>query len=381
MNQISGSPPNAKVGAVDASTIQTDPQTAAVPQGRRPQRIFLHTGWRSGGTWVWSRFRALESVSALYEPLGPLLAELSLADIPDIRPDYTSGHPSLRSPYYEEYRPFVQKTARGVIGYRKHFGIDRFGDTPGDDFPSLCAYLKNLCDTSTEHGLVPVLKFCRSQGRTAWLKRAFPDAVHVGVLRNPASQFASGWMLRQEWRNPYFVAAPFRVLGLNQREPIVRQVIAMCGVKLPPAETASEDAYAAACTQYAGTVEGVEAYRAFIALWILCAFRMLNDLDFLLDTDRLGQSLAYADELRSGFQAAAGLAPDFSAARNLVEEATRNAPGMSEIDGRLLRPIHSSAQKFLLEQIGGSDASKSPLAETVRQKLVLANEISEQWRY
>ncbi|WP_242540155.1 hypothetical protein [Trinickia mobilis] len=381
MNPTHTSPLNAKVGPADASTTQSDQQSAAVPQGKRPQRIFLHTGWRSGGTWVWSRFRALESVSALYEPLGALLGELSLDDIPDFRPDYTSGHPPLRSPYYEEYRPFVQKTGRGVNGYRKNFGIDRFGDAAGDDFPALCSYLKNLCDFSTGNGKVPVLKFCRSQGRTPWLKRAFPDVMHAGILRNPASQFASGWMLRQEWRNPFFVAAPFRVLGLNQGEPIVRQVIAMCGVKVPPVETASEEAYTVACTRYAQTAEGVEAYRAFVALWILCAWRMLNDVDLLLDTDRLGQSPAYAAGLRSEFQAATGVAPDFSAARNLVDEATRNVRRMSEIDGRLLRPINFSARKFLLAQIEASGGSQSPIAEIVRQKLSLADEISGQWRY
>ncbi|MGV2291722.1 hypothetical protein AAHK20_23625 [Trinickia sp. YCB016] len=381
MNPIHASSPSAKAGAVNDSTVQTDQQTAAVPQAKRLQSIFLHTGWRSGGTWVWSRFRALESVSALYEPLGELLGELNAAHIPDIRPAYISGHPPMRSPYYEEYRPFVQKTGRGVNGYRKSFGLDRFGDAPGGDFSALCSYLKSLCDFSTENGKVPVLKFCRSQGRTPWLKRAFPGAMHVGVLRNPASQFASGWMLRQEWRNPFFVAAPFRVLGLNQSEPIVRQAIAMCGVKLPSAESASAEAYAAACTQYAQTVDGIEAYRAFVALWMLCTWRMLNDVDLLLDADRLGQSREYAAGLRSEFQAATGVAPDFSSARDLVSEAARNARRMSKIDGRELRSINFSAQKFLLAQMEASGAPESPIAEIVRQKLSLADEISEQWRY
>ncbi|WP_309477061.1 hypothetical protein [Trinickia acidisoli] len=366
---------------MDASTTQTDQQSTPVPQEKRLRGIFLHTGWRSGGTWLWSRFRALESVSALYEPLGELLGELSVADIPSIRPDYTSGHPSMRSPYYEEYRPFMRKAGRGVNGYRKNFGIDRFGDIPGDDFSALCAYLKDLCDISAENGKVPVLKFCRSQGRTPWLKRAFPNVMHMGLLRNPAAQFASGWMLRQEWRNPFFVAAPFRVLGLNQSEPIVRQAIATCGVKLPRVETASDEAYTAACAHYAQTVEGVEAYRAFVALWIVSAWRMLNDVDLLLDADRLGQSPAYAAGLRSEFQAATGVAPDFSAARNLVDEATRNAQRMSEIDGRLLRSINFLAQKFLLAQMEASGSSQSPIAEIVRQKLLLADEISGQWRY
>ena len=228
-------------GKADLAGASKDQQSTVTREGQRPHGIFLHTGWRSGGTWVWSRFRALESVRAFYEPLSTLLGDLSLADIPAVRPTSNSGHPPLDAPYYEEYRSFLQERARGVVGYRKRFGIDRFGDVPDDEFPATRAYLQNLCDRSIEQGKVPVLKFCRSQGRLPWLKRAFPEAMHVFVLRNPAAQFASGWLLKQEWGNAFFVAAPFRVLGLNQTQPVVKQVIEACGVSLPSVIPASVD--------------------------------------------------------------------------------------------------------------------------------------------
>jgi hypothetical protein len=360
---------------------QVGQQSAVTREGQRLHGIFLHTGWRSGGTWVWSRFRALETVTAFYEPLSTLLGDLSLADIPVVRPTSNSGHPPLDAPYYEEYRSFLQERTRGVVGYRKRFGIDRFGDAPDDEFPAMQAYLQNLCDRSIEQGKVPVLKFCRSQGRLPWLKRAFPEAIHVFVLRNPAAQFASGWLLKQEWGNAFFVAAPFRVLGLNHTQPVVKQAIEACGVRLPSVTPTSVDEYAAACEQYAHTVEGTNAYRAFVALWILCASRMLDGVDLLIDMDRLGQCSAYASELHAQFRTQTNATPDMEGARDLVEEAKLGIGRMTGIDGRLLRAINFSAQKFLLSQVDSSCDSQTRLADVIRAKLTLADEISGQWRY
>jgi len=196
------------------------------------------------------------------------------------------------------------------------------------------------------------------------------------VLRNPESQFASGWLLNQQCSNSFFVASPFRVLGLNQTEPLVRQAIEICGVSLPPGVPTSDDAYAMVCEQYARTAEGNNAYRAFVALWILCALRMADGVDLMIDIDRLGQSREYAAGLRAGFEAQTGLSPDFSSARDLVEETRRSAARMAGIDGRSMRTIHSAALKFLKAQ---NDADAG-FIELVREKMVLANELTEQWR-
>jgi hypothetical protein len=363
------------------TTTQMSEQSPIGAKTQSVQGIFLHAGWRTAGTWLWSRFRALESVNAFYEPLSTLVGELTAADIPAIRPTYNSGHPPLSSAYYEEYRPFLQSAARGVRGYQKSFAVDQFGEQPDSDFPALHAYLNDLCETSAGQGKIAVLKFCRSLGRMPWLKEAFPDVMHVGILRNPASQFASGWVLRQQWRNAFFVAAPFRLLGFRQNEPVVRQVIAECGVKLPPVAPTSYDAYAAACDHYAQTVEGGDAYRAFIALWILCVWRMLTSADLVVDTDLLGHAPDYTSGLDAQFRASTGLTLDLGATRDLMDEAKRNVGRMSGIDGRELRPINSAALKFLFGRLDRTDPSQAEIAETVRKKVALANDIADAWRY
>ena len=128
------------------------PSTDAVRNTALKQAVFLHTGWRSAGTWVWSRLRELDSVTGFYEPLSNVLADLSLADVSASRPTLTSGHPPLDAPYFHEYRPFLREGVRGVDGYRRGFSLDRFASVPDAEFPALQAYLRNLCERTTEQG-------------------------------------------------------------------------------------------------------------------------------------------------------------------------------------------------------------------------------------
>ena len=342
--------------------------------------IFLHTGWRSAGTWVWSRFRALQNVTAFYEPLHPILGDLRAADIPALEPTWTSGHPTLTSPYFTEYGAFIQDNVHGVVGFRKSFSTDRFGPVADTGFSALQAYLKNFLDQTTMQGKIPVFKLCRSLGRLPWFKSVFPEVIHAVVLRNPASQFASGWLLHQQWSNPFFVAAPFRVLGLNQGESIVKQVIEECGVRLPPDPVTSIDEYAAACEQFVRTVDGDNAYRAFMAVWILCAMRSVSAADLLIDLDRIGQSPPYASALRAQIRGQVALTPDFKGARDLVALTKGNASLMKGIDGRLIRSTHTAAFNFMVSHRGAS-GSKTDVAEVVKEKLALARDLSEQWRY
>jgi hypothetical protein len=353
--------------------------------GNQSRGIFLHTGWRSAGTWVWSKFRPLDAVTAFYEPLSNVIGELRLADLGVLKPSFNSGHPALKAPYFAEYRTFMREGARGVPGYRRRFSTDRFGAAPDAEFPALHAYLQELTERTLDAGKMPVFKFCRSSGRLPWLKHAFPAALHAAVVRNPASQFASGWLLHQEWRNAFFVAAPLRVLGLNQREPIVKAVLEACEVRLPPDAPTSDDAYAAVCEQYARTIGGIEAYRAFIALWTLSALRMANAADLVVDIDRLGGEPAYAAESAQQFGARSGVAPRFDDARDLVDELRRTPSRVTGIDGWSMRAVHSAVLKFIDTHLASSPtatgaATTPDIAALVRDKLALAAAIAEPWR-
>jgi hypothetical protein len=53
---------------------------------------------------------------------------------------------------------------------------------------------------------------------------------------------------------------------------------------------------------------------------------------------------------------------------------------MKGIDGRLIRPVHFSAQNFIAS-MQGSTGTRTDVVETIEDKLSLAAELSEQWRY
>jgi hypothetical protein len=43
--------------------------------------VFLHAGYRTAGTWLWSCFRRLNEVTAYYEPLHEMLSTIDSANL------------------------------------------------------------------------------------------------------------------------------------------------------------------------------------------------------------------------------------------------------------------------------------------------------------
>ena len=79
--------------------------------------IFLHSGWRSCGTWMWERLREHPGIRGFYEPLHEDLGTLKPRDVGLLRPDsWQSGH-GTGAPYFAEFAPMLQKRG-GVRGQR-----------------------------------------------------------------------------------------------------------------------------------------------------------------------------------------------------------------------------------------------------------------------
>ncbi|MEJ0003685.1 MAG: hypothetical protein WDN30_09160 [Pararobbsia sp.] len=96
--------------------------------------VFLHTGYRTAGTWLWSCFRRLDDVLAYYEPLHEMLASLDAAMLAKSTSEsWRSGHPKLDQPYFAEFAPLLRAGMPGVQGYDEVFSIDRFDGEPCGD--------------------------------------------------------------------------------------------------------------------------------------------------------------------------------------------------------------------------------------------------------
>lgn len=259
-----------------------------------PAALFLHCSWRCAGTWLWSLYRAHPRVTGFYEPLNESLASVAAPILHQLRPAaWDSGHPDAERPYFEEYAPLLSATIRGAAGYRVRFAYEEYFSAPDAELPELAAYLRTLVELARERTTFAALKFCRSSGRVGWMRRTFPDAAHVVVLRNPWSQWLSGLRSYLDHENPYFVAVPFVVLTLHPEHPQLAAARDALKVRLAPLNAAGLEARYRACCAAVRVVPRAVLYRAFLALWLASAAEAIAHADAVVDSDHLCASPAY----------------------------------------------------------------------------------------
>ncbi len=335
-----------------------------------PRAVFLHTGWRSAGTWVWSCFRDLRKVRAYYEPFHGALAwkEEPLSKIRT--GSWESGHPAMAVPYFSEFLPLVRPEG-GVEGFDPSFELDRFDLEPDAEAPALEAYLQGLIQAAKDEGRAAVFKFCRSMGRMPWMIKRFPDACHVAVLRNPASQWSSYWKQHRGQNNPWFVAAPYRVLGGNLEVPKVQRA-----VRALRCDEASLAALAgqteAEANESVKRLPAALSYRTHLAHWVLSQMSICEGLDGLLDSDLLALSRAYGAHAEALFSEKAGLRPDFSSTEPL-QAAETAIPGQDwmGVDRREAIDANLAAAAFAESELG---AGNRLALSVVQSKLGFANQ-------
>ncbi|WP_118178473.1 hypothetical protein [Paraburkholderia phosphatilytica] len=286
----------------------------------KAQAVFLHTGYRTAGTWLWSCFRRLDEVAAWYEPLHEMLATIDHAKIATSTADsWRSGHPALDAPYFAEFSRFLRPGGVGIAGYEARFAIDRLdGEAEPEDAAAIKAYVRTLIAASEHDGRMPVFKFCRSLGRLPWFHRTFADAAHIVVLKNPVSQWQSCWQLLAKHRNAHFVAVPFAVLSFNRDDPVVRRTLDALRVTLPdvPAPSALEHRDIVVHTltyfsQYVASLAPLDAYRGFLAHWLLSLRHVAMHADAIFDCDLASWSPHYLQSAQRWVQRLTGLAPTF----------------------------------------------------------------------
>ena len=272
------------------------------------QSVFLHTGWRSGGTWIWSRCRAYPQVHGYYEPLHEHAATFRRRDVEWMRPGSWKSNHSETAPYFQEYGALIPpRSGRGVALYQARFAFDDFFRAPNDPGDAeLEAYLASLLALPLAQGKLPVLKFCRSMGRVGWFEQRFPRALHAVVLRDPIGQFHSGQRLLQEQRNRYFVLAPLLVLARNALDPRVRTAVSALGVRLPALYSDDMDYAVETCWAHVRRAPLAERYRCFLAFWTLCAMSALDSAALVIDADAMGEDPAHRSTIEQALQAHIG---------------------------------------------------------------------------
>ena len=328
---------------------------AAVVQAHGGRPLFLHTGWRSAGTWLWSCFRTLPEVKAYYEPLHPLLAgkpdTLSAAH-PDA---WASGHPHMEAPYFQEFLPLVQRhwfrlrrwgQAEGVRHYTPAFETDRFNAVP-PDADALGRYVDHLLRHAHRQRRAAVLKFCRSMGRMGWMMQRYPQAVHVAVLRHPVDQYASMRTQLTRHDNPGFFEMGLQVLCANRGVPRVARVLSALDCALPPRVEGPDQVRTRSASAH---------YRAFLALWLLQALAIPPQASMVIDSDALGLDAAYNRQVQGHLRQLTGLPVDLGDARAQPLALTpANCEAELGLPWSELADLHARAWRLASEETAGNE--------------------------
>lgn len=330
--------------------------------------VFLHTGYRTAGTWLWSCFRKLDTVTGYYEPLHEMLATIDAAKLASSTADsWRSGHPSLDMPYFQEFAHLLQPDGSadgaagsstglaagvaGIPGYERRFAVDRFDGQIPAGAERMVDYLQGLIRAAHQQGRVPVFKFCRSLGRLRWFRAAFPEAAHIVVEKNPISQWQSCWQLFAAHRNPHFVAVPLAVLALNRDVPLVRQTMEALRIELPLDPKAlsssageSSQTFESCIDFYKEHVQSIapaQVYRGFLAHWLLTLRDVATQADAIFDCDLAARSPAYLEGAQRWLEELTGLAPSLGSVRRDV--SPERGCGFDPIEGL---QIHLDASRL-----------------------------------
>lgn len=273
------------------------------------QSVFIHSGWRCSSTYVWSRFRALPTARAYYEPWHECLADLTIEAIARHTPD-ASGlrHPGGAQPYLAEFSDLLAPGG-GVAGYRTRFALDDYFLEPEEQDPEQAAYVQGLIGAARAEGRVPVLACCRTLGRVAWLRRQV-GGFHVVLIRDPVQQWLSFYSLRKRPRPTYFEQCQYLILAEAEHGGPAAVLLGIPRVRGALAQRI------AAVRRRLKRAPASASFAAFIAVYVLSYLKALAQADLVIDVDRLGADAAYAKTMSAVVEAATGLAPDFSDCRS-----------------------------------------------------------------
>lgn len=313
--------------------------------------------WRSGSTYVWSRFRDAPGTRCFYEPLHEGLSRLTHARISRETPDTALDlrHPPMRRPYFSEYAPLLSR--RGVVGHRQAFARDRYALAADERHPRLKHYLDSLIDHARGDGLTPVLGFNGTNFRLPWLDRLFRP-FNLYVERDPAGIWAS-YVDHAAHGNFTFFKNWGLILERNRKHPILAPIAAHA-----PLRASLRDLWRHPKRHYARAIRAMEPHDLYLMvhyLWLASLVQAAVHCDMILDVSAAGADAVLAKRAERFVRQTTGVPVDFStcvaaAPRVPLDDDVRRKAERKAIDLlpasslRTLRELLPKADLSLLSQ-------------------------------
>jgi hypothetical protein len=309
--------------------------------------IFIHAWWRSGSTYVWSKLRENESCRCYFEPLNPSIADFkptTVERLSDIDDTLNLRHPTIKAHYFAEYADLLRSA---TLGYSRDLAYDRYFLPPDQSDERLRSYLSRLISSAFEVKRRPILCFCRSQMRSAWMKETFGGR-HIAQIRNPADQWASFKSYQLEVRTNFAVNMMIIALKLRRLHPdgfvhieeFERFAQQLSKRAYLPMEVIAQHFI----PQF---VRQRDCLDVFLVIWIASALQALSCCDLVLDIDELSAKLAYRNSAEQWF-AAIGLPVDFSDCSSPA--AVESNPAFERAVEDAVNAIRSNASSLVVSE-------------------------------
>ena len=271
--------------------------------------IFIHSGWRTGSTYVWTKFRRQPTCLAFYEPFNEMLSTMSPAEVYLARHDLSALHHSeIGLPYFHEYIPLLGPTGHKLFkiefSYRNYFVVD-------EDLPGQRAYIESLLELADRTRRQPVLGFVRSLGRVAWFRRNFTGSLNIVVIRSPMGQWLSARELARQHQHEFFDPMQALILSEARGSPVAAEQGRRLGVPRLD-EPSSLPAAQRAMAEFTARLRPVDRFRIFACLYALSYLAAIPHADLVIDMDRLSADSAYRTEIATEIRRLTGLELDLS---------------------------------------------------------------------
>ncbi|WDL95239.1 hypothetical protein [Alicyclobacillus sp. ALC3] len=314
--------------------------------------VFIHSGMRTGSTYFLDRFRVLRDTMCFTEPFQEILSAITVETVRGLGPRSWHSRHSDTEPYFLEYEALLNGDGKGIHGFREEFSFQNYY-VVNEDLPHQREYLENLLRLARTRGTTPVLGFVRSLGRLEWMRRNFPDAYHIVLVRNPAQQWYSGYSIYKETKNVYFMNV-YRSIGINPgNHEYMQEFKRQAGEALHTDEVRLDF-----------------LYEYFLQVYATSTMDAVRQADLIVDMDRLSQSVAYRDYVTEQIAEHTDCRPNFSGARlpthsvldvpvdmpavnqfivNVFRNWLRSHPLPPVADG--LEPAYERTPNFVLEKI------------------------------
>jgi hypothetical protein len=254
--------------------------------------VFIHSLFRCGSTYFWSKFRENEDYFCYYEPLHHFLLEIDFDyENKFEKEDFLKRENAIQIKHYlDEYKYLIDKHNSGIPHFKKSFIFDQYCNIyPNPELKKYIDFL--LINTGNRR---PVLQFNRTGFRTSWFKHNFPEALNIYLVRNPRDQWES-YKRKEKKGRGIFIVMDLMISSLN----LSNKYFHTLSQYIPLIKYQNNDFHRERI--FYDTIKDAysneEKYFIFYYIWLYALIENVLHADVLVDMNLLYKNSVYKNEI------------------------------------------------------------------------------------